>query len=177
MILEVAGMKSPMVVFALYCLLASVAVAQDGFQDELLGHLAGDWIMTGTIAGDEITHDLSAEWVLGHFYLVFHEVSRERTETGELAYEAIVTIGWDEPSGQYVCQWLDSTGGSGLKGPLGYAKRNGDDLPFVFDDGTGGVILNTFSYHRDSDTWDWAIDITSGEERREFARVTLKRAE
>ena len=84
---------------------------------------------------------------------------------------------WDEPSGRYVCLWLDLTGGGGLTGEgLGYAERGGDDIPFVFKDPTNGdMIYNTFSYSRDTDIWKWLIDLEDEEGRRVFARVSLKR--
>ena len=170
-------MKTVVVALALFSLIVTGASAQEGFQDGLLNRLEGSWIMEGTIAGNEIVHDITAEWVLGHHYMRLHEVSREKTEEGGPAYEAIVFIGWDEPSGRYVCLCLDLTGGGGLTGDgLGYAERGGDDIPFVFKDPTNGdMIYNTFSYSRDTDIWKWLIDLKDEEGRRVFARVSLKR--
>jgi hypothetical protein len=89
-----------------------------------LDDVTGNWILTGKIAGDDVVHSIDARWVLGHQYLQFDE----STEKGEIDYEATVFIGWDETSGQYVCKWLDSTGGSGLSnGVLGYAERSEDE--------------------------------------------------
>jgi len=163
----------------LLCLVVSLpATAQEaGFQDELLDRLAGTWVMTGTIAGDEIVHDLVAEWVLDHQYLSFHEVARGQEPDGTPLYEATVFIGWDEPSARYACLWLDSTGGSAFVVPvvIGHTQRSGDSLPFLFDTGDGSLIHNTFAYSRDTDTWTWAIDNESDGARTPFARVTLTR--
>jgi len=170
-------MKTIVCVVALCLLVALPATAQEvGFQDELLDRLAGNWLMQGTIAGDEVNHDVVAEWVLAHGYLRLHEVAREKDDRGEPAYEAIITIGWDEPSSRYVCQWLDSTGGGGLIGEgLGYAQPdNGDEIAWVFDTPTI-LIHNTFTYRRDSDTWQWAIDTGQAGNLTPFARVTLTR--
>lgn len=94
--------------------LAAAAHADDPpFEDELLDRFVGDWVMQGMIAGNEITHDLTAQWVLGHQYLRFDEVSRETRESGTPEYESTVFIGWDKPSGRYVCLWLDLTGRAG----------------------------------------------------------------
>src|SRR5579872_4632366 len=37
---------------------------QPTFHDPLLDHLAGNWVLQGTIAGKETTHDVEAAWVL-----------------------------------------------------------------------------------------------------------------
>jgi hypothetical protein len=46
---------------------------QSAAYDPLLDHLTGNWILQGTIAGHETTHDIEAEWVLGHEYVRLHE--------------------------------------------------------------------------------------------------------
>ena len=160
------------------CLLASVpALArEEGFRDPLLDRLAGQWVMRGTIAGNEVTHDIDAEWVLGHYYMRVLETSREVAAGGEPEYEAIVLIGWDEATAEYACLWLDNTGGSGLSSNvIGRARRDGDAIPFVFRVPDGSIIHNTFTYDRDDDAWAWAIDTEREGTRSEFARVVLRR--
>ena len=131
--------------------------------------------MSGTIAGNEVVHDVDADWVLAGHYLRFHDFSREREEGGERAYEATVYIGWDAQTERFVCLWLDVTGGDGLaSGVLGYAAPVGDTIPFVFGEGES-QIHNTFVYRRDDDSWEWTIVNVRGDERREFAHVTLQR--
>jgi len=145
------------------------------FEDALLDRLAGEWVLRGMIAGDEWTHDVVAEWVLGHQYLQIHEISRETDDAGAPQYEATVFIGWDKPSGRYACLWLDSTGGGGLANDVfGYADPGEDRIAFVFGVGEGR-IHNTFTYHRDEDTWDWSIDNEKNGVREPFARVVLTR--
>jgi hypothetical protein len=162
-----------LVAFALAFALSLPAIAQEaGFQDKLLDRFTGRWTLTGTIAGDDVVHSIDARWVLGHQYLQFDE----STEIGEIDYEATVIIGWDAPSGRYVCLWLDSTGGSGLSnGILGYAEQSEDELAFIFTDDSGR-FHTTFSYDRGNDTWSWTMDSEkeSGEFTR-FARLTMKR--
>jgi len=103
------------------------------------------------------------------------EVSRETNELGAPAYEATVFIGWDKPSGRYVCLWLDVTGGGGLANDVfGYAMPADNKLAFVFGD-DNGRILNTFAYDPDHDSWTWAIDNESDGMASAFARVTLVR--
>jgi len=55
---------------------------QSTFHDQLLDHLTGTWVLQGTIMGKETTHDVAAEWVLGHQYVRIHEVSREKNSQG-----------------------------------------------------------------------------------------------
>ena len=171
-------MKSWVLVVAFVALLSvlpSAATAQLATQGTVLDHLAGDWVMSGTIAGEPIVHDVDADWVLAGHYLRFHDFSREREPSGERAYEATVFIGWDAQTDRFVCLWLDVTGGEGLSnGVLGYAAPVGDTIPFVFGM-EGSQIHNTFVYHRGADSWEWTILNVSGEERSEFAHVTLER--
>lgn len=162
------------------CLLASCQKSmgpQTGFQDELLDHFAGKWILQGTMAGGEVKHDIVAQWVVGHQYLRFHEVSRELDAHGQPEYEAIVFIGWDETISQYACLWLDSTGGGGLNtdAAMGHATRRGDVLPFLFDTGDGNPFHTTFQYNRDNDSWDWQMDAEKDGLFKPFARVTMTR--
>jgi len=149
---------------------------QQGVQDELLDHMSGNWVMTGTIGGAQVTHDLTAEWVLGHQYQRIHEVARELDNEGVPAYEAIIFIGWNETLSRYTCLWLDVTG-SGAQFPehTGYAEPATDELAFVFDTGDNSAIHTTFTYDRESDVWRWLIEIERGAEHTTFARVLLTR--
>ena len=164
-------------VVSVLLLLSFPAVAeQQGVQDELLDHMSGNWVMRGTIGGNQVTHDLVAGWVLGHQYLRFHEVARDVDGEGVPAYEAIVFIGWNEAIGRYTCLWLDVTG-SGAQFPegTGYAEPAVDELAFVFDTGDDSAIHTTFTYDRESDVWHWLIEIERGAKHSTFARVSLTR--
>ncbi|MFQ5479497.1 MAG: hypothetical protein ACE5E4_12885 [Candidatus Binatia bacterium] len=170
-------MKTAIRVVTLLLLASFPAVAgQQGVQDELLDHMAGNWLMSGTIGGTQVTHDLAAEWVLGHQYLRFHEVSREVDSEVVPAYEAIVFIGWDQRTSRYTCLWLDVTG-SGAQFPeaTGYAEPATDELAFVFDTGDASVIHTTFTYDREADAWHWLIVIDRGATHSTFAQVSLTR--
>lgn len=170
-------MNTAIRVVTILLLLSLPAVAEEhGFQDELLDQMAGNWVMRGTIGGDQVTHDLAAGWVLGHQYLRFHEVAREVDSDGAPAYEAIVFIGWNESIGRYTCLWLDVTG-SGAQFPegTGYAEAATDELAFVFDTGDDSAIHTTFTYDRESDVWHWLIVIDRGAKRSTFAQVSLTR--
>jgi hypothetical protein len=144
---------------------------QPTFKDALLDHLAGNWVLKGTIAGKETTHDVSAEWILEHQYLRIHEVSRETRPDRQPAYEADVFIGWNQGTNRYACVWLDDYGGIA---PISFAnaKRNGDAIPFVFRD-QDSANLTTFSYNAQSDSWEWRIDTEEKGKVTPFARVKL----
>jgi len=146
-------------------------------KDFLLDRLTGSWILQGTIAGHQTTHDIESEWVLNHEYLRLHETSHEKNVQGQPAYEAIVFIEWDESSNEYRCLWLDSTGGGGLSAPIALGKRGNDEIAFLFrdkDEKDSGVHT-TFAYSRDTDTWSWLIDNEDGGKLTSFARVKLTR--
>jgi hypothetical protein len=164
---------------ALVAVSASPALAQPpAFRDSLLDRLAGRWVLQGTIAEGQTTHDVTADWVLAHEYLRIHEVSREKDSTGAAAYEAIVFIGRDPRLGEYACLWLDSTGGGGLSAPvIGHAKRSGDEIPFVFTSQDGSAFHTTFAYDRSTDSWQWRMDAEQKGGLEPFARVRLVRRE
>lgn len=160
------------------CSLTGLAVADPpAYRDPLLDRLIGAWILRGQIAGKETTHDVVAGWVLGHQYLRFHEVAREKDASGNAAYEAIVFIGSGQPLHAYACLWLDSTGGGGLSSQaIGYAKRVGDEIPFVFSDSGGSISFrNTFAYDKSTDSWAWLMDNIQNGKPVPFGRVKLTR--
>ncbi len=156
----------------------SSSAQQPTRKDPLLDRLTGTWILQGTIAGRETTHDIESEWVLNHEYLRFHETSREKNIQGQPAYEAIVFIEWDESSNEYRCLWLDSTGGGGLTAPIAQGKRGNDEIAFIFrdkDKDKDSGIHTTFVYSKGSDTWSWLIDNEHDGKLTSFARVRLTR--
>ena len=149
---------------------------QPTLKDSLLDHLTGTWVLQGIIAGRETTHDIVSEWVLGHQYVRFHELSREKNATGQAAYEAIVFIGWDKPSSEYACLWLDTTGGGGISAQaIGHGKRKGDEIAFLFKGKDGSSFHTTFAYSKSTGTWEWLMDGEEGGKLQPFARVRLTR--
>jgi hypothetical protein len=143
---------------------------------QLLDHLAGDWVLTGTIAGKQTTHDVQARWVLRHEYLELHEVSRENEQNSEPAYEAIVLVSWDPKANQYACLWMDSTAGGALTSQVTCrATPMGDSIPFVFAISSSESIHTTFTYNSEADTWQWLIDNEANGKTSRFAKVQLSR--
>jgi hypothetical protein len=170
-------MKSTALAIFLVLVAAFPASSQPtAFQDSLLDHLTGVWVMHGTIAGKPTTHDVTAEWVLAHQYLQIHEISREIKEGTEGKYEATVFIGWDAPSMQYACLWLDVTGGGGLSGnAIGHGRREGDKIPFIFAGDDGSRFHTTFAWDRTTDSWQWIMDGEENGKLHPFARLILVR--
>ena len=170
-------MKTTLAILALLFMTSFSASAQEPTRrDPLLDHLAGSWVLQGTIAGHETTHDIESEWVLNHEYLRLHEIAREKNVRGQPAYEAIIFIEWNESSKEYKCLWLDSTAGGGLSGPIALGKRGNDEITLLFgskDKDSG--IRTTFAYTKGSDTWNWLIDNEDGGKLTAFARVKLTR--
>jgi hypothetical protein len=153
---------------------SSVAFAQQPtFQDELLDHLQGHWVLRGTIAGKQTVHDVNAQWVLGHQYMRLTEAAREKNAKGEPAYDAEVLLGWDQPGTRYFAIWLDVWGGFS-KASVGYAPRTGDEIRFLFAD-EKSTFHNTFFYDRKADAWEWRMDNEDKGKLVPFARVRLTR--
>ncbi|HEY4902964.1 MAG TPA: hypothetical protein VIH89_05775 [Candidatus Sulfotelmatobacter sp.] len=170
-------MKSTVTIFALIALLSLVVSGQQPTRpDPLLDRMTGRWILQGTIAGRQTTHDIESDWVLNREYVRMHETSREKNAQGQPAYEAIVFIEWNESSGEYKCLWLDSTSGGGLSAQtMGHGKRNGDEIAFLFNSPDGSSIHTAFSYNKNTGTWQWLMDNEVGGKLTPFARVKLTR--
>jgi hypothetical protein len=142
---------------------------------QLLNHLAGNWVLEGVLGGRHSTHDVTAEWILNHEYLRFHEVSREKKKNGGLVYEAIVIMSWDNKTNEYLCLWLDNTEGGGLSAPVARAKRDGRSIPIIFPP-PNGSLHTTFTYDDAADRWHLTIDDVKDGKPDRFGDVTLTRS-
>ncbi len=170
-------MKRTIAAFAFLLIVSAVAFAQQPqptFQDELIDHFQGNWVLQGTIAGKQTTHDISNSWVLGHQFLLIRETSREKKANGQPEYEAMVYVGWDQPTNRYLAIWLDVWGGFS-KATVGYAPKTGDEIRFLFNDGKSD-FHTTFIYDRKADTWEWRMDSEDNGKLVPFARVKLTKA-
>ena len=146
-------------------LAAMPAFAQQAtFDDPLVDHLAGKWVLTGQMGNGQVTHDITAEWVLAHQYL----------EDGSPVYQAKIFIGWDAGKKIYDCVWLDDFGSISTQS-LGYASPQGNSIAFVFhnrDD--AGSFHTTFTWHYQNNTWSMDMDnVTTDGKIAPFARTTL----
>ena len=167
-----------MLVMCLYLSSSLLALGQAQSHDppNLLDHLVGSWVLKGKIAGKQTTHDVQAHWILHHEYLELREVSREKDNHGEPAYEAAILVSWDPKINQYACLWLDSTAGGALTSQITCrAKPSDDSIPFVFAISPTDSIHTTFRYREATDTWQWLIDTVAGEKVEQFADVELSK--
>ncbi|PYP78034.1 MAG: hypothetical protein DMD35_12780 [Gemmatimonadetes bacterium] len=157
-------------------LLVAPLRAQSPQRDALLNHLIGRWVLRGPMAGKNVVHDVTFEWVLNGEYVQMHEVSRERTSGGTPAYEAIVYLVRDPHTHEYAALWLDNTDYNAFNpAGVGQAAAVGDSIPFVFTTSPTDHFHNTFAYDRATDTWAWHMDNDDARGRRPFARVKLTR--
>jgi hypothetical protein len=170
------------VAVALAVLAAPTARAQragaTGPPDALLDKMTGHWVLTGTIAKQQTTHDVDVDWILNREYIRIHEVSREKTAAGGPKYEAWIHIAWDAKKSEYAVLWLDNTAVFTFAADgIGHAKPDGDRIPMLFADPDGGGIHTTFSYDRPTDRWSWTIDnVDKTGSVSSYAKVTLTRS-
>ena len=162
--------------FILGSALSAAVHGQSSSPSQLLDHLAGDWVLKGTIAGKQTIHDVHARWVLRREYVELHELSREKTPSGEPAYEAIILVSWDPKANQFACLWLDSTAGGALSSSVTCrANPAAESIPFVFTYSPSESIHTTFTYRGATDTWRWVIDEETNGKTDRFADVELSR--
>jgi hypothetical protein len=165
-------MKQLVLVMTIFASLVAMA-QQPPVNSPLLDHLAGKWVMQGTVGKRAETHDFDAEWVLQHHYLRFHETSRDKNEKGEPNYDATVFIGWNDKIKQYACVWLDVYGGLTVES-IGVAMPQENELAFVFTNEQGEKsFTNTFIYDAKTNTWDNRLDNVVKGEAKPFARFNL----
>jgi hypothetical protein len=158
---------------ALLLLTGAAAFAQQPtLQDPLLDKMLGNWVLTGTITGKPVTHDVAIRWVLNHQFVEIHEVSQEKTSNGSPQYEAWVFLGWDSPKNRYVVHWIDVFGGGFSS--RGYAPKEESSIPIVFES-DDGKFHTTFSLNRNTNIWFWAMDNEQNGKLREFARLKMVR--
>ncbi len=164
------------VALAVLALSSPVVARQQPTPAALLGHLAGKWVMRGTIQNQQTTHDVDAGLVLNGGYMQLHEVSREKDAKGAPDYEAIIYISLDEKAGQFSCLWLDTTSNAGLApgATMGRGTANGNAIAFLFKNGAD-TFHNTFTYNPSADSWQWQLDDENGGKMTPFARLTLTR--
>ena len=150
--------------------------AQALHPDSLFDRLVGTWVLRGTIARQQTTHDVNVTWMLRREYVQMHEVSRERAANGTPAYEAFVIFGRDPKTGEYACLWMDNTAASAFD-PAGTGRGYvaGDSIPFLFTYSATDRLHTTFVFDRAHDSWQWHMDNDSAGVLRPFARVTLTR--
>ena len=120
---------------------------------------------------------VSGEWLrcsADHQFLQIHEVGATNPATGQLEYEALPTIGFDNASDRYVAHWLDVFGGR-FSETLGYGQRVGNQINFVFEY-PDGPFHTDFVWKPRTTTWEWHLSQKDASGKwAPFADFVLKR--
>ena len=174
---QLTTLLAPATALVLLCSSASAQEVETPEHEVLLDRMVGEWVMTGPIAGEQVTHDVNAGWILGRRYVRLHELAREQDENGDPAYEAWIDIAWDPENAEYVVMWLDNTETTNFEEEgVGHGTPDGDRIPFVWRLADGSGIRNTFAYDRADDTWTWTIENVGGSgQSAPFASLLLRR--
>ena len=122
------------------------------FKDELLENLVGDWKLSRQIRGRTVENSAKVEWILNHQFLRIHMKDVQTPST----YEAMVFVGYDNASERYVVHWIDVFGGR-FSETLGYGKRDGNSIKFVFEY-PDGLFHNTFTWNAADKTWTFLME-------------------
>lgn len=122
------------------------------FKDELLENLVGDWKLSRQIRGRTVENSVKVEWILNHQFLRIHMKDVQIPSS----YEAMVFVGYDNASERYVVHWIDVFGGR-FSETLGYGKRDGNSIKFVFEY-PDGPFHNTFTWNPADKTWMFLME-------------------
>lgn len=159
-----------------FALVPFTALTQTTNPDALLNQMTGNWVLRGTIGGQQIIHDVTTSWVLGHKYLQLKEVSRDKDKIGKPSYEAHVYICWDQPINQYSCLWLDNSGSGGLNSKaVGHANLDDNKLEFIFKHNDEVILHTIFVYNAPAKNWQWQINGEKDGQMQPFADLKLTR--
>ena len=122
-----------------------------GFSDAFLNKLAGEWNLKRTIRGQIVESKVVAKWVLNHQFL------RIEMDDGKAPseYSATIYIGFDPDRKSYVVHWIDVFGGR-FSETLGYGKREGNKIVFLFDY-PDGPFRNTFTWDEKQKSWNFLM--------------------
>ena len=154
----VSRLKSPTATWLIALLCAPPFAAGDEtsdgpahtFHSALLDNFVGDWQVTHKFGSRRTAENtLHVEWVFNHLFLELHY----RDVATPPKYEAIVFIGYDNPSERCVAHWIDVFGGR-FSETLGYGKLDEKEklmsLVFEYPD---GLFQNTFRFDPETKTW------------------------
>jgi len=115
--------------------------------DPWLVNLVGRWEIERTIRRTRERNLVEVRWVLGRRFVEMHMVDVARPPK----YEALVLIGHDASQGRYVAYWTDVFGAQ--YSGVGYGRRVGDSVDFVFDSPDGSRFHNTFTWDPGDGAW------------------------
>ncbi len=123
--------------------------------DNFLDHLTGSWQLTGTMGATNLVQAVEAHWILQANFLQMHCLQTDNPAPGQPAYEAVYLLGFDEKKGEYSFHLFD-TFGPGYAATVGFGRRQGDSLEFLFDY-PAGPFSNTFTWKPESGGWEMLL--------------------
>ena len=139
------------------------------FEDPFLENLVGEWKIVRKLSNRTAENRMTATWVLNHQFLELHM----KDVASPPAYEALVLIGIVHAEEKYVAHWCDTFGGA--FSAIGYGKRAGEAIPFVFQY-PDGPFYNTFAWDAGAKGWTFRMERDGKEGKRIlFAEDTLTR--
>ncbi len=124
--------------------------------DDLLDHLTGRWVLRGSMGEIELHQQVEAEWVVQGHYLRMHLIDAGSPAEGQVPYEAVYMLGYDEGAGDYLFHLFDTFGAAYTR-TIGVGTRTGDSIRFLFDY-PGGLFANTFVRHQGEDRWEMVLE-------------------
>ena len=130
--------------------------------DPWLANLVGRWDVERTIRKTTERNALEVRWVLGRRFVEMHMIDVARPPK----YEAIVLVGRDASKERYVAYWTDVFGAQ--YSGVGYGKRVGDSVDFVFDSPDGSRFHNTFTWSAHDGAWRSLMESESSAGARAF---------
>jgi hypothetical protein len=138
---------------ALFGLLGSAAIFAAGpppeLKDAFLDNFVGDWSVARKMGNGRTSETtVRCEWVLKHQFLQLHYGAHEEG----LGYEALVFIGFDDATKNYVCNWVDVFGARYCGIGRGGIDPNllGIEFRFDFQD---GPLTNKFAFDPETKSW------------------------
>ena len=101
-------------------------------RDEFLGHLMGDWILTGRMGEFELRREVRSRWILQHTFvrMCFRSVTPVDNPTSN--YKTICHLGYNDNDQTYVMHLLD-TSEIPTECVMGRGIRSENELPFLFE--------------------------------------------
>jgi hypothetical protein len=137
-------------------------IAPAGPDDAFLANLVGRWDLARSIRGKEERNRVDVDWAIGHRYVRLHMLDAAEPPK----YEAVVMIGYDPSEDRYVAHWTDSWGAQ--YSGVGYGKRVGDSVDFVFASPDGSRFHNAFTWNPEEKTWRARMESESAAGKRSF---------
>jgi uncharacterized protein DUF1579 len=147
----------------LLCL--SQAEPPPSLHDPFLDNLVGDWQVERKMgSGRTGQASVRCEWVLKHQFVEMHYGSAGAATE----YEALVFIGFDDATKNYVCHWVDIFGGH--YSAVGRGKMDDKLLAIEFRfEPKDGELTNKFTFDPKTKTWTSLIRQTEKGEWKTFA--------